>query len=764
MRFNNYAMALLDIPDLPPRAFIRKADGGIIPQGGGSSPSTTTTTNTGLPDWAKGYAQDTLAKQAALSEVPYEAYGADRIQGFTPMQEQARKDAASMDAGPQGFSQGISAYMSPYQQNVTDIQKREAGRQSDIMGQQQQAQAAQSGAFGGSRDAIMRAERERNLGQQMGDIQARGDQANYEQAANQFRQGITQGMDVNRLQSAYGAQQQALGQQGLTQAYQDFQNQKNYPQQQLSNMASMMRGLPIGSSGTQYQTGTPGSPSFGQMVGSGITGLYGLKNFFADGGSVDSQQNIESIVHKLSDQQLNQAEQAAKVRGDVEQLQAIQTEKAARASMKNGLGALPVDMNKMLPTEQSMARGGIVAFAGNDGSMVSEDDGGGGDETTVPAQGPGNPTVYNEALQNQMAQAKALADSKYEPMDPKEYDQRIEARRASLIAAAGENPYASMREDIKRMTEDSATNLKHGKGLAALQAAAAMLEGNSLPRALVAGAKEFGGAYSAAVKADQAQKDAVEKMKFNIADAERKERLGFTKDAMAAADQARKDHQDEQRAKVEKIKALGVVYSKLAAAAKPGAVKAPTPPKAAELAIQSGVATRMAREKPKQGETSEMMKDRITSEESNRVLAMQQQKVINSTVSSTGDIGENRIASLEAQQNITRQGLENAMVRDAARTAADEIKADTYQPKSELYQAIKNKDLDAQRIIKERINNEHRTKLGLPPIAAAVPAAVPAAAPTAAKPMSATDFHTKWATLKSGQKLVGPDGVEYIKK
>ena len=53
MKFNDRTMALLGIPDLPPRAFIRKADGGIIPQGGGSGPSTTSTSTTGLPDWAK---------------------------------------------------------------------------------------------------------------------------------------------------------------------------------------------------------------------------------------------------------------------------------------------------------------------------------------------------------------------------------------------------------------------------------------------------------------------------------------------------------------------------------------------------------------------------------------------------------------------------------------------------------------------------------------------------------------------------------------
>jgi hypothetical protein len=88
----------------------------------------------------------------------------------------------------QSFAQpgSAEAYMSPYMQNVVDIQKREAQRQSGIQGTQQQAQAAQAGAFGGGRDAIMRAERERNLGQQMGDIQAQGSQNAYQQAQQQF--------------------------------------------------------------------------------------------------------------------------------------------------------------------------------------------------------------------------------------------------------------------------------------------------------------------------------------------------------------------------------------------------------------------------------------------------------------------------------------------------------------------------------------------------------------------------------------------------
>jgi len=204
------------------------------------APSTQSST-VDLPDWAKPYAKESLAKAKALTDIdqnPYQQYGGERIAGFQPMQEQAFKSMSGLDAGPDAFAKGIGSYMSPYMQNVVDIQKREAGRQSDIAGTQQQAQATQAGAFGGGRDAIMRAERERNLGQQMGDIQAKGSQAAYEQAANQFRQGITQQSGLAQMQGQMGQQQQQQAQRPLDVAYQDFLSQQNYPYKQLGQVQS----------------------------------------------------------------------------------------------------------------------------------------------------------------------------------------------------------------------------------------------------------------------------------------------------------------------------------------------------------------------------------------------------------------------------------------------------------------------------------------------------------------------------------------------
>mgnify|MGYP003131818000 FL=1 len=113
-----------------------------------------------------------------------------------------------------GFEEGVSRFMSPYQQAVTDIEKREARRQSEISGQQIESQAAQTGGLGGYREAILQAERERNLGQQLGDIQARGSQKAYDQAVRQI--GAERAADLQAARfglSTFGQAEQAAQQQ-----------------------------------------------------------------------------------------------------------------------------------------------------------------------------------------------------------------------------------------------------------------------------------------------------------------------------------------------------------------------------------------------------------------------------------------------------------------------------------------------------------------------------------------------------------------------
>jgi hypothetical protein len=181
------------------------------------------------------------------------------------------------------IDQGQAAsYMNPYQQQVTDIQKREAQRQAGIASTQRGAQAAGAGAFGGSRQAIMDAEAARNLGTQMNDIQAQGSNAAYQQAmaqfnadqARQLQAGSTNqqmGYNVNNanLQSKLGVQQ--LGSSQSLQAQQANQQANNATNQ--LNEQSAQFGAGLGMQGAQTALsgantlGALGTNQFNQEMG-----------------------------------------------------------------------------------------------------------------------------------------------------------------------------------------------------------------------------------------------------------------------------------------------------------------------------------------------------------------------------------------------------------------------------------------------------------------------------------------------------------------
>ena len=105
--------------------------------GGGGSSSGTSTQIQDVPEWARGYAKEALGQASTLTNVtknPYQAYTGERAAQFTPLQQQAYQGAANMQAGPGAFQSQVGQYMSPYMQNVVDIQQREAQRQADIAG------------------------------------------------------------------------------------------------------------------------------------------------------------------------------------------------------------------------------------------------------------------------------------------------------------------------------------------------------------------------------------------------------------------------------------------------------------------------------------------------------------------------------------------------------------------------------------------------------------------------------------------------------
>lgn len=315
-------------------------------------------TQTTIPDYARPYVEELLGSAQGLTDVnqnPYMQYMGDRVAQFTPLQQQSYENAALMQTAPQlgdatamaGMAglgalntqytfnpyqvqqftgDAVKAYMSPYMENVVQRQQADAQRQADIARQTQGAQAARSGAFGGSGDYLMRAQAAGNLARQKGDIQAQGLQSAYQQAMQQFNQSQAQnlaGQQLNaqqqqfgaglglqglqtanqaasnlanigqtqygqnvgllNLQNQFGGQQQGQVQNILNTQYQDYLNAQNYPYKQLGFMSDMLRGLPLTQQSSTVYGQAPSMVS--QVAGLGGAALTGAKLFGAKGGA-----------------------------------------------------------------------------------------------------------------------------------------------------------------------------------------------------------------------------------------------------------------------------------------------------------------------------------------------------------------------------------------------------------------------------------------------------------------------------------------------
>jgi hypothetical protein len=301
-----------------------------------TQPTNTTNTTTSIPEYAKPYVEKMLGQTEALSKTPYQTYGGERTAGFNPLQQQSFQGAANMQpsqqlsqgsglaygaglgglgmamdaSNPQNFQQNVGGYMNPYLQQSLAPQLAEANRNYDISGVNQQAKATQAGAFGGSREAIMAAENERNRNMGLNSIIGQGYNTAFNNAQNQFNQSQQQAlqglgvglqgastlgqlgqnqygqqMGINQLQNQYGGQQQQQNQNILNQQYSDFQNQVNYPYKQLGFMSDMLRGLPLSQGASTMYQAQPSLAS--QAVGLGLLGK-GV-GAFAEGGEVEQE-------------------------------------------------------------------------------------------------------------------------------------------------------------------------------------------------------------------------------------------------------------------------------------------------------------------------------------------------------------------------------------------------------------------------------------------------------------------------------------------
>lgn len=270
-----------------------------------------------ISPYAQPYVADLLGKAQALTGTPMPEYRGQLTAGYSPLQEQAYAGLANLTlpssletAGSelqnisqkqQGLSfsptdistsafnqQAAQQYMNPYIQSALNPQLEALKRQSDINRQSELAKLTQAGAYGGSREAILRGQQDYNLLQQQAGLIGSGYNQAYNQAAQQFNADQARNLQAQQLTqqgkqfgATYGLQglqaaataqqaaanagasaaqyglanlqalgkagteQQAIGQQALNAQYNEYLRQLQYPQTMLKLQRDLITGLPM---------------------------------------------------------------------------------------------------------------------------------------------------------------------------------------------------------------------------------------------------------------------------------------------------------------------------------------------------------------------------------------------------------------------------------------------------------------------------------------------------------------------------------------
>jgi hypothetical protein len=230
-----------------------------------------------LADTALGYGQ----RASTIGDMALQAQQTG--QGITAQsQDLARQQAAAGQnyARQMTDPSAIQQYMNPYTAAVIDPQIQAAQRQADIASTVRGAQAARSGAFGGSRQAIENAEANRALAGQMGSIRAQGQQAAYDKAVQNMQYGSNLGLTgLSGAQSGLGTALQGgqLGLSGIGQALAGQQGALSGVGQAGSMYGLGMQGAGMGLQGINaanqaYQTGIQGAGMGLQGVNTQLAG------------------------------------------------------------------------------------------------------------------------------------------------------------------------------------------------------------------------------------------------------------------------------------------------------------------------------------------------------------------------------------------------------------------------------------------------------------------------------------------------------------
>ncbi len=259
-----------------------------------------------LSSWAGPYVTNMLGRGAALSNMPYTAYEGPLTAGPSTLQTQAFQGLGALNIPTSGSftAPGTAAtYMSPFLEGALAPQVAAARRQADISAQNLQTQYGKAGAYGGSRQAVAEAELNRGLLDRLDSIYGTGYEKAFQRAQDQFNTEQRYGLDALREQLAGGKEERAIEQQGVLADIAQFEQERDYPMQQLKFMQSLLgSGVPL-----ETQTYSYYEPTGLQSLLSGATdvaGIYDLiKKFITPTatGQTDQQKNfVQALIDSLN--------------------------------------------------------------------------------------------------------------------------------------------------------------------------------------------------------------------------------------------------------------------------------------------------------------------------------------------------------------------------------------------------------------------------------------------------------------------------------
>jgi hypothetical protein len=260
-----------------------------------------------LSNWAGPYVTNFLGQAQALANTPYEAYMGPLTAGASNLQTQAFEGIGGLQVPqasmgtftPRSFTEaGIAEeYMNPFLREVLDPQIAELRRQSDIARMEQAGRLTKAGAYGGGRQAVMEAELERNLLDEISQATGSAYRDAYDRAASLFgteqeRERAAQdaanryGFDVLQRLQDLGTLQRDIEAEGVKADIGQFEEEKLYPYKQIQFLQSLLQGLP-----TSAQDYTYTQPSQLEQLlqgGAGIESLYSTLFGGGSGGSSSS--------------------------------------------------------------------------------------------------------------------------------------------------------------------------------------------------------------------------------------------------------------------------------------------------------------------------------------------------------------------------------------------------------------------------------------------------------------------------------------------